>query len=211
MRTSAICRQWTVGVVGALAACAVAVATGCDSPKLAAPASPSIPASTAPAAGSSSPDTGAPGSPSGSPAPAGTGCAAADLAYQAQTPGAAAGNYYDQVRLVSHGSVACQLAGYPALYYTDASGTVRPVPTLPEPAGNASPYTVASGGSVAFTIHTVNGYGAYDPSDPRCAHPMLYRGLSVQVSGARVPLGDVVIDLKCGDILLSSWGAPSSP
>jgi hypothetical protein len=199
-------------VLGALAACAVAVVTtGCDSPKLAAPAGPSAPASTGPAAGSSSPDTGAPAGPSTSAAPAGTGCTAADLAYQAQTPGAAAGSYYDQIRLVNHGTGACQLAGQPALYYTDASGTVRPVPTLPEPSDNVSPYRVAAGGSVAFTIHTVSGYGGYDPSGPACAHPMLYRGLSVQVSGGRVPLGDVAIDLKCGDILLRSWGTPTSP
>lgn len=208
MRTSAICRQWTVGVLGAIAACAVAVgATGCDPANLAGPTNPSLGPSSAPAAEPSSP-TAAPASSNTGPGSSGAGCQAADLAYQAQYPGAAAGNYYDSVALVNRGSGGCQLAGLPSLFYTDGSGTVRPVPTVPETTGGA-PYTVAPGGSVQFTIHTANGYGGFDSTSPQCAHPMTYRGLSVEVSGGRVPLGDVTIDVKCGDIMLLGWGAPT--
>jgi hypothetical protein len=135
-----------------------------------------------------------------------TGCASATTAGGTANP-LVAGSYYDSIVLVNHSAGACQLAGYPNLSYTDASGTTKPVPTVPE-ASAGPPYTLAAGGQVQFTIHTANGYSGYSSTSPQCAHPMVYRGLSVQVSGGLVPLPNVGIDLKCGDIRLSAWGAP---
>jgi hypothetical protein len=207
-----VCRQWTVAALGAVAACAVVFGTtackaGTDA---AGPAGPSIAGSASAAEPSStvsgSPPAAQPSSPGTSFAP-GSDCRAADLAYRSHAGDAAAGNYYDDVLVVNHGTVACRLDGYPNLYYTDASGAIRLVPTVPE-MPSSSPYVVASGGSAEFRIHTGNGYAGYGPSAPQCAHPMLYRGLSVEVSDGRVPLGDVQIDLKCGGILLLGWMAP---
>jgi hypothetical protein len=208
MRISVIRRRWTVGVLGVLAAfAATCVATGCASATTAGgAANPSVAAST-PSAPPSSPDTGTPSASPSSGTPEGDGCVAASLAYQAQFPGAGAGNYYDSIVLVNHGAGACQLAGYPSLYYTDASGAAKLVPTVPETSAGP-PYIVAAGGQVQFTIHTPNGYSGYSSTSPQCAHPMTYHGLSVEVSAGRVPLPDVGIDLKCGDIRLTAWGAP---
>jgi hypothetical protein len=197
--------------VGAIAAGAVVCATTACNPvtPVAGPANP--PVASSPAAEPSSPASSSapaaePSSPGAKPVPA-TDCRAGDLAYRTQTPGAGAGNYYDAILLVNHGASSCRLAGNPNLYYTDASGSTRLVPTVPE-TPNSPPYLMASGGSAQFIIHTTNGYGGFDPSGPQCAHPMLYRGLSVEVSGGRVPLGTVQIDLKCGDIRLLGWAAP---
>jgi hypothetical protein len=211
MRMSVICREWTVAVLGTIAACTAVCATTACSPATttAGPANPSVasaPAAESPTPGAASAPATVPSSPGTNSDSAGD-CRATDLAYQAQVPGAAAGNYYDAILVINHGAGACRLGGYPNLYYTDASGATKLVPTVPE-TPDSPPYLVASGGSAQFIIHTANGYGGYGASAPQCAHPMLYRGLSVEVSGGRVPLPDVGIDLECGDIRLLGWAAP---
>jgi hypothetical protein len=112
-----------------------------------------------------------------------------------------------EITVTNMGARPCALLGDKVvIVYLDSTGKTATLPTKPTGGGTPAGRTLARGQRAEATVLTVNVYGGYDPSSPECAHPAVYRNLSVRLSdGGRLTLPGLVLDVKCGDIRVSSW------
>jgi Domain of unknown function (DUF4232) len=200
----------SAGLALATAACAPGGSGAAQPPTTTAPAVP-VAATSAPAASAPSPeatlDTERVSQPSAPPAVRATGpCRAADLSLNAIRAGAAMGTIGHEIVVTNTGGRPCSLLGDPAkLVYPGPAGVTTALPTRPTGtrAGNS---VLEPGERAVATVLTVNGFGGYDPADAECAHPTVYRNLSVRLSGdSLLLLKGLVLDVKCGDIQVSGW------
>lgn len=194
--------------IGAVIA-AIALATaGCRAGNSPASESPP-PASSASPKSSASPTS--PGSPAASavPAPTAAGrCRSADLTVSPVRGGGAAGHVGYPVVVTNTGAAPCTLSGeHPVVLYTDPTGSTRVLPVTSD--SRVPDLTLRHGDQARTVLYLVNGYGGYNPSDPACAHPAVYRGLSIRLAGEdRLAIPGVELDVKCGDVHVYNWATP---
>jgi Protein of unknown function (DUF4232) len=193
---------------------AVALATaGCQAGNGTAGGSPPpvSPASSSPSIPSASPGSPAASGGTAEPtatatvAPVGDRCRSANLTVGPVRSGAAAGHVGYPVVVTNTGVAPCTLSGeQPVVLYTDPAGAIRVLPTRSEP--REPDLTLRHGEQARMVLYLVNEYGGYDPSDPACAHPAVYRGLSIRLAGDdRLPVPGVELDVKCGDVYVYIW------
>jgi Protein of unknown function (DUF4232) len=198
-------RQVCVTVTGGIALCITA--TGCVSgnptafPPSTAPASPSSGATASATSESLRP------APSAPPAPAR--CRAGDLTLNSIHSDGASGHVGYETIVTNIGARPCRLIGdHVVVVYVDATGQTKTLPTRPASNDTPATPTLQSGQRAEMTLLIINGYGGYDPSSSACAHPAVYRNLSAKFSnGGLLPLKDLVLDVKCGDIVAHDWTA----
>jgi hypothetical protein len=117
--------------------------------------------------------------------------------------GAAAGTAGYTIQLTNHGSRTCTLSATPKLYYTTSAGTVHVIPVTPVP--GVKPLALPAGRIAETNVLTVDGYGGYATDSPHCAHPVVYRGISIGVGDGRVALPHFELDVTCDGVRVSGW------
>jgi Protein of unknown function (DUF4232) len=117
--------------------------------------------------------------------------------------GAAAGTAGYTIQLTNHARTTCTLPANPKLYYTSTAGTVHAIPVTPMPGAEA--FALAAGRTAETNVLTVDGYGGYPTDSPHCAHPIVYRGISLQVGNGRVALPQFELDVICDGVRLAGW------
>lgn len=102
---------------------------------------------------------------------------------------------------------SCELRGNKAtIVYVNSAGKTATLPARQGSRGKPASPIVKPGQQVATVVTTINQYGGYDPSSPECAHPYVYRNLSLKFgNGSLLPLKGLVLDVKCGDIWVYDW------
>lgn len=138
-------------------------------------------------------------------------CGARDLALISIVSDGAAGQigYVITVANTSHRS--CRLLGHRAtVVYRNAAGRTVTLPTVRSRRESPTGSLLRPGRRAEMALLMVNGYGGYDPSSPECAHPAIYRNLSAAFHRrGLLPLDNLVLDVKCGDITAYDWVAGS--
>jgi hypothetical protein len=107
--------------------------------------------------------------------------------------------------MTNHGN-PCVVPGLPALFDTRTDGSVERVAfvRVDEP-GGPSALVIPHGKTAVIVVHIPDGYGGYAPGDAACAHPALYRHLSIRVGSARVAVPAFTLDVKCEGVSLASY------
>lgn len=112
---------------------------------------------------------------------------------------------YFSIEMTNQGN-ACIVPGLPALFDTRPDGSVVRVPFVRvDESSSPSALVVPHGKTAAMVVHIPDGYGGYAPGDAACAHPALYRHLSVRVGTARVAVPSFTLDVKCEGVSLASY------
>jgi len=196
-----------VAVLGGCTTSPASAAAGAGAPNASTGATPA--ASTP----SSSPaDTGQPGaapSPtatSTSRTPSGgtpTACGPEHLTAGKVQGGAAAGTAGYTIQLTNHGGTKCTLPAIPKLYYSTAGGSFRAIPVTSVP-GTTS-LALAPGRTAETNVLIVDGYGGYATDSPHCVHPVVYRGISLQVGDGRIALPHFELDVTCDGVRVAGW------
>lgn len=117
--------------------------------------------------------------------------------------GAAAGTAGYTIQLTNQGRTTCTLSATPKLYYTTAAGTVRAMPLTAVP--DAKPLALPAGRIAETNVLVVDGYGGYATSSPHCAHPVVYRGISIELGDGRLALPQFELDVTCDGVRVSGW------
>jgi hypothetical protein len=200
---------FVIACAGAVAACGT-LAAHAPTPAVTSPAAhasspasaPTAPASTAPA--STAPPVTAAHTPSAPPTTVNhsTTCRASAFSAAPVNSEGAMGSRYYTVTVTNHGAT-CTLTGQPVLYDTLANGDVVRIPYAHTPATGAPESVVLhQGQSADMAFRTPDGYGGYDPGSADCAHPALYRHVSVGVGTGRVALANFELSVKCDGVTL---------
>jgi hypothetical protein len=116
--------------------------------------------------------------------------------------GAAAGTAGYTIQLTNHGT-KCMLPAVAELNYTTSGGSVRTIPVTPVP--GAKRLALPAGRSAETNVLTVDGYGGYATDSAHCAHPVVYRGISLQVGSGRIALPHFELDVTCDGVRVSGW------
>jgi Domain of unknown function (DUF4232) len=112
-----------------------------------------------------------------------------------------------EITVINTGARPCALLGDEVvMVFTDSTGKTAVLPTRSTGDSAAASRILGRGRQAQATVLTVNGYGGYDPSSPECAHPAVYRNLSLRFSGGGLlAVEGLALDVKCGDIRVSRW------
>ena len=108
------------------------------------------------------------------------------------------------IRLTNHGHGACRISAGLVLYQTASGGVEKRIPIETETAHPKS-LLLAAGKTIETNVLITNGYGGYAPDSPHCAHPVVYRGISVGVGSGLVALPQLVLDVKCDGVRAYDW------
>ena len=130
-------------------------------------------------------------------------CRRDDLTAGKVQGGAAAGSAGYTIQLTNHGTKKCTLAAIPKLYYVTTGGSVRAIPATSVP-GTTS-LALAPGRTAETNVLTVDGYGGYATDSSHCAHPVVYRGISLRVGDGRIPLPHFELDVTCDGVRIAGW------
>ncbi len=117
--------------------------------------------------------------------------------------GGAAGTAGYTIDLTNHGSTKCTLPAIPKLYYTTTGGSIRAIPVTSVP-GSTS-LALPPGRTAETNVLTVDGYGGYATDSPHCAHPVVYRGISLAVADGRIALPHFELDVTCDGVRVAGW------
>ncbi|HZD98248.1 MAG TPA: DUF4232 domain-containing protein [Micromonosporaceae bacterium] len=117
--------------------------------------------------------------------------------------GGAAGTSGYTIHLTSHGRTTCTLSANPKLYYTTSAGTVRAIPVAVVP--GAKSFALPAGRIAETIVLIVDGHGGYATGSPNCAHPVIYRGISVWVGDGRLALPHFELDVTCDGVRDTGW------
>lgn len=121
--------------------------------------------------------------------------------------GVAAGSLGLRVVITNQSRSACEVSGFPVLWFTNPGKVPAVLPVSP----GADPQTIVlgPGGQAEALLSWTNGYGGYQSAAPECHQKRQYQDLALAIGAGRIPVPGATIEVVCGDISVMWMEVPS--